>query len=86
MKPDAKPIVDKATQVLKTVGMKGRICSSLYIATKRLASVGAGDIPIAMPLICLTSTSPKCMRLLYMIKSMASRRAFGLILYHLALY
>ena len=47
------------------------------MVTKRLASVGAGDIPIAILLICLTSTLPRRMWLLCMTISMASRRAFG---------
>ena len=37
--------------------------------------VGAGDMPIAIPLSCLTMMSPNLMRLLNITSSMASSRA-----------
>ncbi len=37
--------------------------------------VGAGDMPIAIPLICFTIISPNCMQLLNMMSSIASNRA-----------
>ena len=41
----------------------------------KLEMVGAGDMPIAIPLSCLTMTSPNRMRLLNMTSSIASNRA-----------
>ena len=50
-------------------------CSKM--ATKRFAIVGAGDMPIAIPLCCLMKRSPKRMRLLCMTIVIASMRAVG---------
>ncbi len=47
------------------------------MATYKLAIVGAGDMPIAIPLSCLTIRSPKRFQLLYITSSMASRSAVG---------
>ena len=53
---------------------KMQSCS--WMATKRLAIVGAGDIPIAMPVNCLTRISPKRMWLFFVTKTRASMRVF----------
>ena len=53
------------------------MCFSLKIETQRLAIVGTGDIPIAIPLCCLTKISQKRMRLLFMTSEIASVMAVG---------
>ena len=53
------------------------ICVASNIAMYRFAIVGAGDIPIAIPLCCLINRSPKCMWLLFMTRERALMSACG---------
>ena len=72
-KPSSINLCKKDRQELR----KGRIYACSWIATKRLATEGAGDIPIAMPRICFTIISTNLIWLLCMTISMAEMRAFG---------
>lgn len=53
------------------------IFASSNIATYRFAIVGAGDMPIAIPLCCFMKRSPNRIRLLFITRDRASTSAFG---------
>ena len=57
-------------------GFKDMCCAS-NIETYRLAIVGAGYIPMAIPLCCLTTISPKRIQLLFVTSEIALVMAVG---------
>ena len=70
MEPDTKAVVNETAQVEHDLWFS-------KIATKRLAIIEAGNIPMAIPLSCLTMMTPNHMWLLSITRVSASRSALG---------